>query len=136
MSEDSLETRSVRGKRIDKGGRPLGATDGKKRQVHPNSLANLRPFKPGVSPNPGGLPKDHTPVARWMTSLGGYTTVELRAYLKPGAKKYLPVNKLIAIQQLLRATKDDATEAVVNKAVVNAMRYFMCIDSRRRIRPH
>lgn len=29
----------------------------KQRKINPNSLANLRPFKPGVSANPGGLPK-------------------------------------------------------------------------------
>ena len=93
---------------VKSSGRPIGAVDKKKRNVHPNSLKNLRPFEPGVSPNPGGLPKNHTPVARWMTSLGGHTTVELRTYLRPGAKKYLPVNKLIAIRQLLRASRDDA----------------------------
>jgi hypothetical protein len=89
-------------------GRPRGAPDKKKRRYNPKSLANLKPFPKGASPNPGGLPKDNTPVARWINILGSHTLAELKNYLKPRTKKYQPVNKLIAVRAIIRAERDGA----------------------------
>lgn len=45
---------------IDSKKRPPRGRDRKPRTVHPNSLANLKPYEPGQSGNPGGRPKDES----------------------------------------------------------------------------
>lgn len=67
------------------------------RTIHPNSLANLNRFVPGVSGNPGGVPKGRVFIADCYTRLISLPIDELRAYQpKNGAEA-------IALKQALNA---------------------------------
>ena len=72
-----------------------------RRASHPNSLANLRPYKPGQSGNPSGYPAGYTPPADWLRGLCRCTETELRAVL---ADPDEVVTRRAAAQALLLAS--------------------------------
>jgi hypothetical protein len=71
---------------------------------HPNSLANLKPFEPGVSGNPKGRKTAGASVREWMNVLGeqDLTVPELRAI---AADEKLPALKRAAAERIVRMTE-------------------------------
>ena len=47
-------------------------------QTSPNQHANLRPWRPGESGNPGGRPKGVTYPTEWMRGMAGLTSTEIQ----------------------------------------------------------
>lgn len=77
--------------------------------MHRNSLANLQPYTPGKSGNPGGRPKGITYPAEWMARLVDVEPDVLRAMLDD---RTTTVSKRIAILQLLDAAGASVDEDI------------------------
>ena len=77
---------------------------------HPNSQANLIPWKPGVSPNPKGRPAGVTYVSEWVNALLTTSDNGTSKYRKSDLEKIVDqedpgVSKAIAAQWLLNCMK-------------------------------
>jgi hypothetical protein len=70
-----------------------------RRRVHPNSLANLKPFPPGVSGNPAGYGGRHPKVTPRLDYYSTFTLKELTAL----DKTKLPAADLAAVAWWLKA---------------------------------
>ena len=76
--------------------------------THPNSLANLKPFPPGVSGNPAGRPKAGAVIAEWMDAMAAYTPEQLREVMgDPSA----PAAKVAAARTWLDGISSDRNAA-------------------------
>jgi hypothetical protein len=69
--------------------------------AHPNSLANLRPFKPGMSGNPSGRPRNAgLSVLEWVNILA---KVDHSTLMRVKRNRRAPWNKRAAATWMLRA---------------------------------
>lgn len=90
-------------------------------QVHPNSLANLRSWKPGDCPNPGGRPKGLVHVSEHLKRLGGHTQDQLRSMLKdPTATANLQIAARLMLQAMGQPASEKRSDQVSARAAREA----------------
>ncbi len=110
---------------VESGESSTGSNEKQEHGHHPNSRANLKPWKKGMSGNPLGRPHKFTNFGKALTEVGvGYK--ETRRYDVPSGEYYIETDDITRREKVLHTIWDRAADGEIQ--YINILAHLGCLD--------